>query len=134
MPLFAVALQFPFTGCNEANTANSNTAKAPLHKANMVCKGWVWNNSSGPNLNPSKCQWNELKRQLHTRSPCQTSVPNLMNRLVDKCVQIPTVTLNLVQSLHRRLEVIIAVKQGQTLDWNVDGEVKSTNLWQYKVS
>ena len=67
--------------------------------------------AQNPDLNPIEHLWDELERKLRARSSCPTSVPDLINALQNEWAPIPTETLqNLVESLPRRVEAVIAAK------------------------
>ncbi|KAK3509537.1 hypothetical protein QTP70_001254, partial [Hemibagrus guttatus] len=68
-----------------------------------------------PDLNPIQHLWDELERRLRARPSRPTSVPDLTNSLVEERSKIPINTLlNLVESLPRRVEAVIAAKGGTT--------------------
>lgn len=95
---------------------------APVHKARSI-KAWLdefgveeldWPAQS-PDLNPTEHLWDELERRLRARPSSPTSVSDLTNALLDEWGKIPTDTLqNLVESLPRRVEAVIAAKGGPT--------------------
>ena len=71
--------------------------------------------AQSPDLNPIKHLWDELERRLRARSNRATSVPDLSNALVVEWKQIPTAMFqHLVENLPRRVEAVIAVKEGPT--------------------
>ena len=95
---------------------------APVHKARTI-KTWFdefgveeldWP-AQNPDLNPIEHLWDELERRLRARPSRPTSVPDLINALQNEWAPIPTETLqNLVESLPRRVEAVIAAKGGPT--------------------
>ena len=71
--------------------------------------------AQSPDLNPTEHLWDELERRLRARPSRPTSVCDLINALLEEWSQIPINTLlNLVESLHRRVEAVIAAKGGPT--------------------
>ena len=59
--------------------------------------------------------WDELERRLRARPSCPTSVCYLTNALLEEWSKIPiNILLNLVESLPRRVEAVIAAKGGPT--------------------
>ena len=95
---------------------------APVHKARSI-KTWMsefgveeldWPAQS-PDLNPIEHLWDELERRLRARPSRPTSVPDLTNARLEEWSKIPINTLlNLVESLPRRVEAVIAAKGGPT--------------------
>ena len=95
---------------------------APVHKARSI-KTWMrefgvdeldWPAQS-PDLNPIEHLWDELERRLRARPSRPTSVCDLTNALLEEWSKIPINTLlNLVESLPRRVEAVIAAKGGPT--------------------
>ncbi|MCJ8745688.1 hypothetical protein PDJAM_G00133110 [Pangasius djambal] len=91
---------------------------APVHKARSI-KTWMsefgveeldWPAQS-PDFNPIEHLWDELVRRLRARPSHPTSVPDLTNVLLEEWSKIPINTLlNLVESLPRRVEAVIAAK------------------------
>jgi hypothetical protein len=68
-----------------------------------------------PNLNPIKHLWDELECRVRASPHHPTSVPNLTNALVAEWKQVPVAIFqNLVESLPRRVEAVIAAKVGPT--------------------
>jgi hypothetical protein len=64
-----------------------------------------------PDLNPIEHLWDEFERRLEARPNHPTSVPDLTNALVAEWKQVPTAMFqHLVESLHIRVEAIIAAK------------------------
>jgi len=92
---------------------------APVHKARSI-KTWMsefgveeldWPAQS-PDLNPIEHLWDELERRLRARPSRQH---HLTNALLEEWSKIPINTpLNLVESLPRRVEAVIAAKGGPT--------------------
>ena len=75
----------------------------------------VWKNLTGLHLNPIEHLWDEFERSLQTRPSRPTSVSDLTNALLEEWSKIPINTLlNLVESLPRRVEAVIAAKGGPT--------------------
>ena len=71
--------------------------------------------AQSPDLNPIEHLWDELERQLQARPNLPTSVPNLTNALVAEWKQVPAAMIqHLVESLHRKVEAVIAAKEGPT--------------------
>ena len=67
--------------------------------------------AQSPDLNPTKHLWDELERRLQARPNRPTSVPDLTNALVAEWKQVPAAMFqHLVESLHRRVEAVIAAK------------------------
>ncbi len=95
---------------------------APVHKARSI-KIWMsefgveeldWPAQS-PDLNSIEHLWDELERRLRARPYRPTSVSDLTNALLEEWSKIPIKTLlNLVESLPRRVEAVIAAKGGPT--------------------
>ena len=68
-----------------------------------------------PDLNPIEHLWDELEWRLRVRPSCPKSVPDLINALLEEWSNIPIDTLlNLVDSLSRRDEAVIASKAEPT--------------------
>ncbi|MCJ8736326.1 hypothetical protein PDJAM_G00258380 [Pangasius djambal] len=95
---------------------------APVHKARSI-KTWMTESGVGeldwpaqsPDLNPIEHLWDELERRLRARPSRPTSVCYLTNALLEEWSKIPINTLlNLVDSLPRRVEAVIAAKGGPT--------------------
>ncbi|KAK3512687.1 hypothetical protein QTP70_023168, partial [Hemibagrus guttatus] len=95
---------------------------APVHKARSI-KTWMSEfgveelecPAQSPDLNPIEHLWDELERRLRARPSRPTSVHELTNVLLEERSNIPTNTLlNLVESLPRRVEAVIAAKGGTT--------------------
>ena len=94
----------------------------PIHKARPI-KTWMsefgvdeldWPALS-PDLDPIEHLWDELQRRLRARPSCPTSVSDLTNVFLEEWAKIPINTLlNLVESLPRRVEAVIAAKGGPT--------------------
>uniref|UniRef100_A0A3Q2W3X4 Tc1-like transposase DDE domain-containing protein n=1 Tax=Haplochromis burtoni TaxID=8153 RepID=A0A3Q2W3X4_HAPBU len=94
----------------------------PVHKSRSI-KTWMnefgvdeldWPAQS-PDLNPIEYLWDELERRLRARPSRPTSVSDLTNALLEEWSEIPINTLlNLVESLPRRIEAVIAAKGGPT--------------------
>ena len=91
---------------------------APVHKARSI-KTWMTEFGVGeldwpaqsPDLSPIEHLWDELEQRLRARSSCPTSVCDLTNALLEEWSKIPINTLlNLVESLLRRVEAVIAAK------------------------
>ena len=71
--------------------------------------------AQSPDLNPIENLWDELDRRLRARSSCPTTKSDLTNALLEEWSKIPINTLlNLVESLPRRVEAVIATKGGPT--------------------
>ena len=71
--------------------------------------------AQSPDLNLIEHLWDELERRLRARPSGPTSVPDLTNALLEEWSKIPINTLlNLVESLPRRAEAVIAAKAGPT--------------------
>ena len=93
---------------------------AALHKARSI-EAWLgefgmeevdWPAQS-TDLNPIQHLGNELDGRLRARLSRPTSVSDLTNALLDEWATIPTDALqNLVESLHRTVEAIIATEGG----------------------
>ena len=67
--------------------------------------------AQSPDLNPIKHLWDELERRLRARPNFPSSVPDLTNTLVAEWMQVPAAMFqHLVESLPRRVEVVIAAK------------------------
>lgn len=95
---------------------------APVHKARSI-KTWMTESgvdeldwpAQSPDLNPIEHLWDELERRLRARPSRPTSVCDLTNALLEEWSKIPINTLlNLVDSLPRRVEAVIAAKGGPT--------------------
>ena len=95
---------------------------APVHKARSI-KTWMREfgvdeldrPAQSPDLNPIEHLWDELERRLRARPSRPTSVCDLTNALLEEWSKIPINTLlNLVESLPRRVEAVIAAKGGPT--------------------
>ena len=95
---------------------------APVNKARSIQKWFVeigveeleWPAQS-PDLNPIKHLWDDLECRLRTRPNRPTSVPNLTNALVAERKQVPAEMFqNLVESLPRRVDPVLAAKVGPT--------------------
>uniref|UniRef100_A0A3P8SGA8 Tc1-like transposase DDE domain-containing protein n=1 Tax=Amphiprion percula TaxID=161767 RepID=A0A3P8SGA8_AMPPE len=93
---------------------------APVHKARSI-KTWMTESgvdeldwpAQSPDLNPIEHLWDELERRLRARPSGPTSVCDLTNALLEEWSKIPINTLlNLVDSLPRRVEAVIAAKGG----------------------
>jgi hypothetical protein len=93
---------------------------ALLHKARSIQKWFVeiseeeldWPAQS-PDLNSIEHLLDELECQLRAKPNCPTSVPNLTNALVAEWKHIPGAMFqHLVESLPRRVEVVIAANGG----------------------
>ncbi|KAK3538120.1 hypothetical protein QTP70_030160 [Hemibagrus guttatus] len=70
---------------------------------------WCGGTSQSPDLNLIEHIWDELERRLRARPSHPTSVPDLTNVLLEERSEIPINTLlNLVESLPRRVEAVIA--------------------------
>ncbi|KAK3507703.1 hypothetical protein QTP70_034715 [Hemibagrus guttatus] len=71
--------------------------------------------AQSPDLNPIEHLWDELEWRLRARPSRPTSVPDLTNALLEERSKIPINTLlNLVESLPRRVEAVVAAKGGTT--------------------
>ncbi len=91
----------------------------PMHKARS--KTWMrefvvdeldWPAQS-PDLNLIEHLWDELEQRLRARLSRPTSVCGLTNLLPEEWSKIPINTLlNLLESLSRRVEAVIAAKGG----------------------
>ena len=92
----------------------------PVHKARSI---QTWMSEFGveeldwpawsPDLHLIKHLWDELERCLRARPSRPTSVSDLTNELLEEWSNIPITTfLNLVESLPRRVEAVIAAKGG----------------------
>uniref|UniRef100_A0A672YKD4 Tc1-like transposase DDE domain-containing protein n=1 Tax=Sphaeramia orbicularis TaxID=375764 RepID=A0A672YKD4_9TELE len=95
---------------------------APVHKARSI-KTWMTESgvdeldwpAQSPDLNPIEHLWDELERRLRARPSHPTSVCDLTNVFLEEWSKIPMNTLlNLVDSLPRRVEAVIAAKGGPT--------------------
>jgi hypothetical protein len=95
---------------------------APIHKARSIQKWFVeisveefdWPAKS-PDLNPIERLWDELERRLRDKPNHPKSVPDLANALVGEWKQVPAAMFqHLVESLHRKVEAVIAAKGGPT--------------------
>uniref|UniRef100_A0A3P8W229 Tc1-like transposase DDE domain-containing protein n=1 Tax=Cynoglossus semilaevis TaxID=244447 RepID=A0A3P8W229_CYNSE len=95
---------------------------APVHKARSI-KTWMTESgvdeldwpAQSPDLNPIEHLWDELERRLRARPSPPTSVCDLTNALLEEWSKILINTLlNLVDSLTRRVEAVIAAKGGPT--------------------
>ena len=93
----------------------------PIHKVSSIQKWFVkigveeldWPAQS-PDYNPIEHLWDELEHRLRARPHRPTSVPNLTNALVAEWKQIlPAMFQHLVESLPRRVEVVLAAKGDQ---------------------
>ncbi|KAK3557283.1 hypothetical protein QTP70_026274, partial [Hemibagrus guttatus] len=94
----------------------------PVTKARSI-KTWMrefgveeldWT-AQNPDLNPIEHFWDELEQRLRARPSRPTSVPDLTNALLEERSKVPINTLlNLVESLPRRVEAVIAAKGGTT--------------------
>ena len=66
-----------------------------------------------PDLHPTEHLWDELEYRLRARPNHPTSVPDLTNALVAEWKQVPAAMYQqLMESLPRRLEAVIAAKGG----------------------
>ena len=93
--------------------------QCPVHKASSIQKwfkrgveelDWL---AQSPNVNPIKHLWDERRPRARPNRP--TSVPDLTNALVAEWKQVPAEILqHLVESLLRRVEAVIAAKEGPT--------------------
>ena len=73
--------------------------------------------SQSPDLNPNEHLWDELEHRLRARANRPTSVPDLTNALVAEWKQVPTAMFqHLVEILPRRVEAVIGVTGGPTLE------------------
>ena len=71
--------------------------------------------AQSPDLNPIEHLYYELERRLRARTIRPTSVPDLTTALVNEWKQEPAATFqHLMERLPRRVEAIIAAKQGPT--------------------
>ena len=71
--------------------------------------------AQSPDLNPIEHLWDELQQRLRARPSRPTSVSDLTNALLEEWSKIPINTLlNLVESLPRRVEAVIAAKGAPT--------------------
>jgi hypothetical protein len=94
---------------------------ASVHKAKSIPKWFVeidveelvWPAQS-PDLNPIEGLWKELECQLRARPNRRTSVPDPTNVLLAEWKQVPAEMFQLVESLPRRVEAVIAAKGGPT--------------------
>ena len=95
---------------------------APVHKARSI-KTWMEESgvdeldwpAQSPDLNLIEDLWDELEQRLRTRPSGPTSVFDLTNVLLEEWSKIPINTLlNLVDSLPRRVEAVLAAKGGPT--------------------
>ena len=67
-----------------------------------------------PDFNPLEHLWDELERRLRAR-PYVQQQSDLTNALLEEWSKIPINTLlNLVESLHRRIEAVVAANGGPT--------------------
>jgi len=67
--------------------------------------------AQSPDLNPIEHIWDKLEQRVQARPSRPTSLPDLTNVLLEEWSKIPINTLlNLVESLLRRFEVVIAAK------------------------
>jgi len=84
-----------------------------FHAPNFGVEELDWPAQS-PDLNPIEHLWNELERRLRARPFRPTSVSDLTNALLQEWPKIPINTLlNLVESLTRRVEAVMAAKGGK---------------------
>jgi len=68
-----------------------------------------------PDLTMIEHLWDELERRLRARPSRPTSVHDLTDAILEEWSRIPMNTLlNLVESLPRRVEAVIAAKGGPT--------------------
>ena len=71
--------------------------------------------AQSPDLNQKEHLWDELERRLRARPSRTTSVCDLTNTLLEEWLKNPINTLlNLVESLPKRVEAVIAAKGGPT--------------------
>ena len=91
---------------------------APVHKARSI-KTWMEESgvdeldwpAQSPDLNLIEDLWDELEQRLRTRPSGPTSVFDLTNVLLEEWSKIPINSLlNLVDSLPRRVEAVLAAK------------------------
>jgi hypothetical protein len=89
---------------------------APVHKEQKwFVEIGVEGLAESPDLNPIEHLWDEMERRLRVRPNRPTSVPNLTNTLLAEWKNVPAAMfLNLVESLPRRVEAVIAAKGGPT--------------------
>lgn len=103
--------------------------------------------AQSPDLNPIQPLWDELERRMRARPSRPTSVCDLTNALLEEWSKIPMNTLlNLVDSLPRRVEAVIAAKGGPTSYWTpqnwngmslkliCESRQVSEYFWQYSVA
>ena len=95
---------------------------ARVHKARSIQKWFVENGveeldwpAQSPDLSPIENLLDELECRLRARLNRQTSVPDLTNTLVAKWKKVPAAMFqHLVESILRRVETVIAAKEGPT--------------------
>ena len=98
-------------------------ATAPVHEARSIQKCFFFEIgveeydwfAQSPDLNRGKHLWDELEHRLRARPNRPKSVPDLTNALLAEWKQVPAAMFkNLVDSLPRRMEAVIAAKGGPT--------------------
>jgi hypothetical protein len=72
--------------------------------------------AQSPDVNPIEHLWDELECRLRARLNRPKSVPDLTNALVHEWKQVPAAMFqHLVESLPRRVDIVIAAKGGDQL-------------------